>query len=188
MSEENRLVQLGASAILVEAANGRPMEGYLNGLARVVLTYSIQANRRWRSAVTEVQLAHVSRRRPRLLHQIATGFNQDACLGVYPKHALRRLLPADGAGGPGRSAARLPCAAHRGGVTPTGPLPRAHNILCRPGRPHGRRQDWPGRDLTIGAQWRRARPNLCTFDHRFCSTTWLNVITLEFIESSPREL
>ena len=52
----------------------------------------------------------------------------------------------------------------RGWVTPNGTLNMAHNILFSPGRPHGRRQDLPGRDLKIGAQCLRAMPNICTFD------------------------
>jgi hypothetical protein len=48
------------------------MSVHVNGLAMVVLKDSIQAKRRGRSAVTEVTLAHVSRRRTRRLHQIST--------------------------------------------------------------------------------------------------------------------
>jgi hypothetical protein len=61
-----------------------------------------------------------------------------------------------------------PC---RGWVTPHGTLNMAHQILFSPGRPHGRRQDLPGRDRNIGDQCRRALPHLFTFDafHQ----TWL---------------
>ena len=52
----------------------------------------------------------------------------------------------------------------RGWVTPNGTLNMAHKILFSPGRPHGRRQDVPGRDLKIGDQCLRAMPNLVTFD------------------------
>jgi hypothetical protein len=110
-------------------------------------------------------------------------------------------VPACGSGGPGLSEARCPVDAQlrvnatrvchaadqgcgwrrvqaldhdkpgRGWVTPHGPRNMAHNILCSPGRPHGRRQDLPGRDRNIGDPCRRARPHLCTFDA--CHQTWL---------------
>lgn len=63
----------------------------------------------------------------------------------------------------------------RGWVTPNGTLNMAHKILFSPGRPHGRRQDLPGRDLKIGDQCLRAMPNIFKFDafhqawlHRTC--------------------
>jgi hypothetical protein len=62
-----------------------------------------------------------------------------------------------------------PC---RGGVTHHGTLNMAHKILFSPGRPHGRRQDLPGRDLKIGHQRLRAMPNIfkCNAIHQ----AWLH--------------
>jgi hypothetical protein len=52
----------------------------------------------------------------------------------------------------------------RGWVTPNGTRNMAHNIRCRPGRPHGRRQDVPGRDLNSGDPCLRARPTIGKVD------------------------
>jgi hypothetical protein len=51
----------------------------------------------------------------------------------------------------------------RGGVTHDGTLNMAPKILFSPRRPHGRRQDLPGRDLKIGDQRLRAMPNIVKF-------------------------
>ena len=125
--------------------------------------------------------------------------------GLHKANARRRILPECGSGGHGLEDARCPFDAQlrvnptlvcneadqgfglmcvqaidnetpcRGGVTPNGTLNMAHKILCSPGRPHGRRQDLPGRDLKIGDQCLRAVPNIFKFDafhqawrHRTC--------------------
>lgn len=60
----------------------------------------------------------------------------------------------------------------RGGVTRDATLQMTHNILFSPARPHGRRQDVPGRDRTIGDQRLGSMPNLGKF--HACPHAWLH--------------
>jgi hypothetical protein len=64
------LVRRGTSEPLVQAASGRPVWVHLNGLANVLLKYSMSARIRWRRSSGEEKLARLSSRRTKILNQM----------------------------------------------------------------------------------------------------------------------